>query len=145
MENHRTTIGGTNAEVLRTHASAIEQVIGREVQVSGLTDLTLSDIKFSGNSQRRRLRTLMFHGTFLVHFDLQRIERYLKLPSKQPAYRQNRRHHDFLTNLPLETTMIKEAIRVAWRAHEEPITIPWARTQRLIQERYGSEQWNYRL
>ncbi len=69
------------------------------IAIRGHTDLAIGDRKFSGNSQRRRKQFLLFHGTFLLHFDLALISELLPLPSKQPDYREHRSHAEFLTNL----------------------------------------------
>jgi lipoate-protein ligase A len=39
--------------------------------------------KFSGNAQRRKRDFLIFHGTFLLNFDLQLIAKYLCRPSSR--------------------------------------------------------------
>ena len=57
--------------------------------------------KFSGNAQKRGRRFILHHGTILYCFDLTLIERYLTMPDDMPAYRQHRRHRDFVTNVPI--------------------------------------------
>ena len=83
-------IRATNEYVMQRHRVALEKLTGKKVAVQGHTDLTLGTLKFSGNSQRRKRKYLLFHGTFLLDFDLSRIDRCLAIPEKQPAYRQNR-------------------------------------------------------
>ena len=51
------------------------------LEVRGHTDLTMNGLKFSGNSQRRRKNYLLFHGTFLLNFDLQLVSALLRMPS----------------------------------------------------------------
>jgi len=43
----------------------------------------------------------LFHyqGSLLVNPKLQKIDRYLKHPTREPDYRQNREHLDFVTSL----------------------------------------------
>ena len=43
----------------------------------GHSDLTLDNLKFSGNSLRMRRRFLLYHGTLLYDFPLDLISRYL--------------------------------------------------------------------
>src|ERR1700744_3310462 len=43
------------------------------LSVRGHTDLCLGNVKFAGNSQRRRKNFLLFHGPLLSDCDLQRI------------------------------------------------------------------------
>ena len=69
------------------------------IAIRGHTDLAIGGRKFSGNSQRRRKHFLLFHGTFLLNFDLALIGELLRMPSKEPDYRESRKHADFLTNI----------------------------------------------
>jgi lipoate-protein ligase A len=87
---------------------------------------------------------LLFHGCLLLQFDLAWIERLLPMPSSQPEYRQGRAHADFVVNLALPLTTVKEALRRAWGALR-----PWelelaGPIQRLVQERYGRPDWRLR-
>jgi lipoate-protein ligase A len=94
------------------------------IEIQGHTDLALVTRhpspatlkKFSGNAQRRRRRFLLFHGTFLLRFDLALVSQLLPLPSRQPDYRQLRSHADFLTNLNLPAGAVKSALKTAWSA-----------------------------
>lgn len=86
------------------------------VTVEGFTDLALDGRKFSGNSQRRKRRYILFHGTFLLTADLALISRYLPMPTRQPAYRQNRTHADFLCTVPLPVSTVKQQLATAWQA-----------------------------
>src|SRR5713226_6021948 len=70
---------------------------GDPVTVEGFTDLAVNGLKFSGNAQRRKRRCLLFHGTFLLDLDLALVEKLLRPPSRQPAYRENRSRAEFLT------------------------------------------------
>ena len=77
----------TNAYVLERHKTALEALVdsGRKIKVQGLSDLALENLKFSGNAQRRKRRFLLFHGTFLLHFDIAMMEQILPVPERQPA------------------------------------------------------------
>ncbi len=86
------------------------------VEAQGYTDLTVDGLKFSGNAQRRRRNFILFHGTFLLNFDLALIGELLPMPSRQPCYREARAHEQFLTNLPLPAITVKSALRQAWGA-----------------------------
>jgi lipoate-protein ligase A len=87
--------------------------------VCGDGDLAIDQRKVSGSAQRRGRRALLHHGTFLYAFDVRSIERYLKEPERQPAYRGGRRHASFVTNAPLGPDAIKSAVRRAWDATAE--------------------------
>ena len=137
-------IRSTNTHVMEKQRQALSGLLGTRVFVQGHTDLTLDGLKFSGNSQRRKKRRLLFHGTFLLNFDLACIERWLKMPPKQPAYREGRAHAAFLCNLKLEEDKVKQALKKAWEA-QGTLSAPVERTQRLVKERYSQESWNFKF
>ncbi|WP_213318734.1 lipoate--protein ligase family protein [Chlamydiifrater volucris] len=67
-------------------------------------DYVFDSKKFGGNGQYMQKGRFVHHTSFLWDMNLEKITRYLKLPQKQPDYRKNRSHSDFLTTLkPLFT------------------------------------------
>jgi lipoate---protein ligase len=134
------SISSTNRHVMDRNKAALASILGPEVQIRGYTDLVLGNLKFSGNAQRRKRNALIFHGTFLLNFDLPLVERLLAMPSKQPDYRQNRPHKSFLTNLNLRPEPIKAALKQIWNASEMS-SISLNLTP-LMAEKYGCEQWH---
>jgi len=134
------TITGANRHIMARHRDALAAALGRPVAVQGFTDLTVGGLKFSGNAQRRKRRALIFHGTFLLRFDLGLMEKLLPQPSRQPDYRKGRPHDLFLTNLGLPASAIKAALRDAWAAHWPLAAAPDCR--RLIAEKYSQDAWN---
>jgi lipoate-protein ligase A len=116
--------------------------LGQPVQVRGHTDLALRDRKFSGNSQRRYRRSLLFHGSLLLNADLSLLGGYLRFPSKTPDYRAGRSHADFVTNLPLPAAAVKDVLRQAWQAHSESTAVPLDRIRALVAEKYARAEWN---
>jgi lipoate-protein ligase A len=127
----------TNRFVMERHRAALETLLHQPVAVEGVTDLTLAGRKFSGNAQRRKRRYVLFHGTFLLDFDLRRIETYLRPPTRQPAYRQGRPHTAFLCNLGLPASQIRRTLAAAWDARQ-----PWRGELVLDLAKYTSAQWN---
>ena len=87
------------------------------VEWRGQTDLAIGGLKFAGNAQRRRRRFLLFHGSFLLHLDLSLVEQVLPLPSRQPDYRVNRSHSDFLINLNVPAPTINAALEQSLERH----------------------------
>ena len=71
-------------------------VVGRP---EGTSDVAVGARKISGNAQARRWRALLVHGTLLVDFDYELADVVLKHPPREPAYRNNRVHRDFLVTL----------------------------------------------
>ncbi len=139
------TVTGANRFIMERHRAALALLIGEAVQVQGVTDLALGALKFSGNAQRRRRESLIFHGTFLLDFDLALVGKFLRFPSQQPAYRQGRAHEHFLTNLHLPADAVKTALRQAWRADAPLQEIPHAEIARLARDQYATEAWNLKF
>jgi lipoate-protein ligase A len=139
------TIGGTIAYVLRRHANAFSDLLGKAVEVSGGSDLSVGRVKFSGNAQRRLRHFLLFHGTVLLEFDLALMERYLALPDQQPEYRAGRSHREFLRNLPLTPGAVRGALARAWSATEMAGAPDLEAAGALASSCYGNPSWTFRL
>jgi lipoate-protein ligase A len=141
-------IGVANQFIMRQNRAAIESAIRNPqsaIAVRGHTDLAIGERKFSGNSQRRRKRFLLFHGTFLLSFDLALVGKLLPMPSKQPDYRESRAHTDFLTNLNVSADKVKVALRHAWKAEERLENPPLEKITALAREKYATREWNLKF
>ena len=141
-------ISATNQFVMGRNCAALKAAIGDPqsvVSVQGHTDLALDGVKFSGNAQRRKRRCLLFHGTILLNLDLALVEQLLPMPSRQPTYRQNRPHRDFIRNLPLSAGAVKRALAGTWFA--EPADAPGLdeAIETLVVAKYGRRNWNLKL
>jgi lipoate---protein ligase len=147
------TITSANQFIMERNRAAIETLflkseIGNrksEILASGHTDLALNGRKFSGNSQRRKKNFLLFHGTFLLNFDLALVSEFLRMPSLQPDYRSSRSHNDFLINLNLPADQVKAALQKTWSATEELKIIPQSQIQKLAAQKYSTDEWNLKL
>lgn len=128
--------------VLERHADVIESLVGVKARIQGISDLTVGERKVSGNAQYRKSRYVLVHGTFLLSFDLSLIAQCLKIPPRQPDYRQNRPHLEFVTNLNIESARLRDALRIAWSAEEEWTATPLNRIRTLVDERYSREAWS---
>jgi len=131
--------------VLERHRSCLESLLGSRVGIKGISDLTLGDRKFSGNAQYRKRRYLLVHGTFLLDFDLPLVARFLRVPMQQPNYRRQRNHGDFLVNLNIDASVLRDALRSSWNAEEEFAGIPLIAIHRLLRERYRLSAWNQKF
>ena len=107
------TIGSTNTFIMQTMADSFRDNLPT-VSVQGHTDLTIGTNKFSGNAQRRLRHALLFHGTILYQFDLDKISYYLKHPPKQPDYRDNRSHDQFIVNCYISSDCIQKSLSQTW-------------------------------
>jgi lipoate-protein ligase A len=139
------SIPATNKFVLERHREALARLVMAPVEWRGQTDLAIGGLKFAGNAQRRRQRFLLFHGSFLLHLDLNLVEQVLPLPSRQPDYRVNRSHTDFLINLNVPDHDIKAALGKAWSATTPLDPIPFDQIDLLTHEKYALDEWNLRF
>lgn len=144
-DNPLRNITAANQFIMERNRAAVEKLIGLPVAVRGHTDLAINGVKFSGNAQRRRKRTLLFHGALLLNFDLALISELLPMPSKEPDYRLNRPHQDFVRNLHVESKNVKAALRSAWNAMEVAPEIPSETIQLLARDKYETSDWNFKF
>jgi len=86
------------------------------VAFRGISDLAIDGMKISGNAQRRKRNTLLFHGTILHAMQGRLIARYLKQPARQPDYREGRSHETFVRTIAVPIQDLKQAIAGAWSA-----------------------------
>lgn len=142
------TITSANQFIMERNRAAIESATGNRqpaISIRGHTDLCLGDLKFSGNSQRRKKNFLLFHGCFLLNFDLSLVGEFLRMPSLQPDYRTGRSHDDFLVNLNLPAAQVKAALQKAWNATDELQHFPEPEAQQLAAQKYSTAAWNLKL
>ena len=146
-------ISSANKYIMGRNREAIQSIAGESlsIKVQGHTDLAAANgsssifRKFSGNSQRRHKDFLLFHGTFLLDFNLDLIEKYLIFPSRQPDYRGSRSHRDFLMNLHLPAAAVKEAMKTTWKAGK-PLPAPkTAAIATLARDKYSTAEWNLKF
>lgn len=136
------SITATNRLVMDRNRRALIALTGKAVTVEGHTDLAVGGLKFSGNAQRRKRDWLLFHGTFLLNFDLGLIEKLLLPPPRQPEYRQARSHAKFVTQLNVAAEAVKSALREPWGANTPHTDIPHERIAQLVAEKYSRDEWN---
>ena len=141
------SIHAANQFIMERNRAAIAEIANRksQIRIEGHTDLAIDGLKFSGNSQRRQRNFLLFHGTFLVNFELRLVSELLRLPSLQPAYRQSRPHDEFVANLNLETKATKQALAKTWQANEAFENIPFAAITSLTRSKYEHRDWNLKF
>ena len=133
-----------HAFVMSRMKSALSS-LGPPVRHRGTCDLTYGDRKFSGNSLRCKRRHLLYHGTVLYDFPLERIAAWLKTPPRQPDYRANRDHAAFVVNFPRSAAELRAAIISSWDARTPCVDWPEAATEELLRRQYSQDAWNFRL
>ena len=127
--------------VLSRVTSAL-QSLGQAATHCGTSDVTIDNRKISGNSLRCKRDYFLYHGTLLYDFDLPLIDELLRRPPRQPEYRAARSHGEFVTNLRVDRSALRQALIDAWQAHEPLLDWPRDLTARLVAERYGAAAWN---
>ncbi len=65
----------------------------------GVSDLCLGDLKMAGSALRLWGQRVLYQLSVLVNPDLALMDRYLPMPSRQPDYRLDRPHLQFVTSL----------------------------------------------
>jgi lipoate-protein ligase A len=115
--------------------------VAPDLDLRGCSDLARLERKISGNAQQRKRSHLLQHGTLLFNFDVGAVARYLKPPPRQPEYRRQRGHEEFLADLPTGVATLKRCLREAWGAHEELTAWPVARVRELVAEKYARDEW----
>lgn len=130
--------------VLETIAASLRKTLPGVVR-AGISDLALGERKFSGNSMRCKRGHLLYHGTLLYNFPLERIGELLKMPARQPDYRQRRSHSEFVMNLRLDAQSLKQLLVPAFAANEKCTNWPQALTTKLVADKYSRAEWNDRF
>jgi lipoate-protein ligase A len=100
--------------------------------------------KFSGNSLRCKRTHFLYHGTLMYEFDIGLIEKCLRMPPRQPEYRERRSHAAFLANLPTASADLRVSLVRAWQATTPLDTWPQQHTATLAKTRYQSDDWTWR-
>jgi lipoate---protein ligase len=114
------------------------------LRIAGTSDLAVGSQKVSGNAQQRKRRFLLHHGTILHAFDAASAGRYLRMPGRQPSYRQQRPDVEFLTNLPLTPDEIVWRLRQEFGADRERTEWPSELVRALVADKYSDANWTRR-
>lgn len=116
------------------------------VEVLGSGDLTVHRRKVSGSAQRRLKRHFLVHATVLYDFPLDLIDRYTRTPERQPSYREQRSHGDFVANLEISRPQLIEAVRHAWKVDDSThVEVPYEAIRALVSEKFADPSWVKRL
>lgn len=135
-------IRASNRYVLERVRNALAPVVAATLQ--GTSDLAVNDVKISGNAQQRKRTHFLHHGTLLCSFDTATMARYLHAPERQPEYRRNRPHAEFVTNLPTAVAEVKRLLVAEWQAEGDYAPLPLDAVRELVDEKYSRDEWNRR-
>jgi lipoate-protein ligase A len=134
-------ISGVTSKLMTRTAAGLH-ISHSLIQVCGTSDLTVNGMKFSGNAQRWLKHSFIHHGTILFDFDLTMMERCLPHPTREPTYRNSRRHDEFVTNLAVNSVDLRNWLQASWNA--VPAVCPTAileMASRIAVSRYDSIEW----
>ena len=138
-------VAALTRELMNRMALALRSVTP-DVIACGTSDLAATGRKFSGNAQRWLSKSLLHHGTILYRFDLPRMGRYLRQPSRQPDYRSGREHDAFVMNVDASRGALVKRVADAWNATAaecDPLVVDHAR--QLADSKYSSADWSILL
>lgn len=116
-----------------------------EVHLAGTSDLAIRldeigvEQKFSGNALRVKRNHLLYHGTLLYDFDLDRIPRWLATPTRTPPYRDERAHAEFVTNLTVDRETLVHRLLDGWQASQPLATWPAQLTNKIVDTKYRDD------
>jgi len=139
---HLRLIEEAHRHVLSILREGLRPVAG-EVAHVGTCDLAISGRKFSGNALRCKRDHLLYHGTLLYAFDLSLISRLLKMPPRQPDYRDRRSHGDFVMNIAADPVRLREALAAGFSADRLLADWPIDLTRQLAKDRYSQRSWTF--
>ncbi len=71
----------------------------RNLEKKGISDIAYKNKKLVGSSMFRSRNYLLFQASILYDNKIALINEYLKHPSKEPDYRKNKTHQEFLTSV----------------------------------------------
>lgn len=135
-------IPASNRYILARVLRALAPVVGAKVE--GTSDLAAGGVKFSGNAQQRKRTHFLHHGTLLCSFDLGVVSKYLNAPERQPDYRRDRTHAEFVANLPIGVEEAKRLLIAEWQPDGTYDPLPLDTVRELIAEKYSRAEWNGR-
>ena len=141
LRPHLRSIDNAHRFVLDTNVDSLRS-LSENVQRQGISDLTLGDRKFSGNSLRCKRDHLLYHGTLLYDFPLEVITTCLNLPPRQPDYRDGRKHESFVTCLSASVDDCRRALISAWKPSGVEDNLPTERITELVMKKYSNPEWN---
>jgi lipoate-protein ligase A len=79
--------------------SALEEAGIYNLSLMGISDIAISGKKILGSAMYKRKEQLFYHAVLNIGEPASTFEKYLKHPSKEPDYRNGRKHIDFVTSL----------------------------------------------
>ncbi|MEW6490313.1 MAG: hypothetical protein AB1578_20690, partial [Thermodesulfobacteriota bacterium] len=92
-------VGSHMGEAVDVLREAVAAAGGVRLTPAGTGDLCHGDRKVAGSSAFAGRGAFFYQASLLVDADLGLVDRYLRHPGREPAYRRGRPHREFLTTL----------------------------------------------
>lgn len=83
--------------------------LGLKGEARGTSDVSVGNLKISGNAMAKRWGGLLLHGTLLYDLDIDLVEACLLHPPREPDYRMGRSHRHFITTLRQQGVIVAPA------------------------------------
>lgn len=91
-------VEGFPRPIMKWSGQFYQTVLGDQFELRE-NDYCIGEKKLGGNAQSVTKDRWIHHTSFLWDFDEKKMLKYLKMPTKQPEYRNERSHESFLTRL----------------------------------------------
>lgn len=78
----------------------------QNISLKGISDLAINDVKILGSALYQNKDVVFYHAVLNISESTELIEKYIKHPLRQPDYRKNRLHSEFVTSLEKENYKI---------------------------------------
>jgi len=78
----------------------------KNLNYRGISDIAINDVKILGSALYQNKDVVFYHAVLNVSESIELIEKYIKHPNREPDYRKNRSHKDFVTSLAKENYSI---------------------------------------
>lgn len=82
--------------------SALKSLGITDLGYKGISDITINDQKILGSAIYQNKFVVFYHAVLNVSESVSLIEKYIKHPKREPDYRNNRNHKDFVTSIANE-------------------------------------------
>jgi lipoate-protein ligase A len=102
--------------------SAFRKLGVENIEMAGSSDIALNGLKVAGSSIYRNKDIVFFHAIINLNGGVEAMERYLKIPPREPDYRQGRSHKDFVTSFKaqgyeIDPKKLDAVLRTEWLFH----------------------------
>jgi len=81
---------------------ALEDMGVENLSHRGRSDIAIDERKIAGTAIYRNKNAVFYHAVLNLSGDGEQLDRYLKHPPREPDYRNNRKHSEFVTSLAAE-------------------------------------------